>query len=358
MTLLLPTASHAYWVKATGEAEIIDDDISQARHQAIHDAQRNALAQGGIYLTSEQQLSKGVVTKDAIKTVIQGKINDTRITSEKQSAKQYKVVIEAHIAAADGMCPANRAPKKNIVMTDLLYQGRLSSANAKLLTWLPALSEKWSQHMAQSDYFYPHYNTREGAILGNQAFSPLPPSLPPSAMITDYQYLVAGRIVKQFDKKIAPQSQSLFSRLKKPFRKKVPHVQIEWAVYDSLSRQRIAVEQVAIPVTDDNERLQQPLNKMLADLERTLGCQATMARISDIDKTSIRFPLGAMHNVNQGSSFHYLISRQGFDHNNQPYTRLTPGKVMVDVKEVYPSYSIGTLSHPIAIQPGDVISSD
>lgn len=109
--LLFTTNANAQWFQATASASIINNDIEQAREQAIKKAVKDALLFSGGTISSLQQVNQGVLVGNQLKLNASGEIKALEIISEEQEGLQLKVGINVNIVPPKQICLGSQFPK-------------------------------------------------------------------------------------------------------------------------------------------------------------------------------------------------------------------------------------------------------
>lgn len=109
--LLITINANAQWFQATASAPIINNDIEQAREQAIKKAVKNALLFSGGSITSLQQVNQGVLVSNQLKLNASGEIKALDIISEEEDEQQLSVVINVDIVSPKQRCLGSQFPK-------------------------------------------------------------------------------------------------------------------------------------------------------------------------------------------------------------------------------------------------------
>jgi len=115
LLLLLSTNVHAQWFQATANAVIVNDDIDQAREQAIKKAVKDALLFSGGAISSLQQIDQGVLLKNSLALNSSGEIKALEIIKETKTDNLISVSIKVNIVAQLEQCFGRKFPKSMIV---------------------------------------------------------------------------------------------------------------------------------------------------------------------------------------------------------------------------------------------------
>ncbi|MBY5992921.1 flagellar assembly protein T N-terminal domain-containing protein [Ferrimonas balearica] len=142
-TLLLSPSALAGWVTVHGQAQIINDNLDQARERAIDRALSQALMQSGAQLDYQQRSQNGVLMEEELHWQAQAEVESMELLSERRSGNHYKVELRVLLqSTALGECqgPAGRVaisvPRAQVRYREQLVPGglyELDGAFARLL---------------------------------------------------------------------------------------------------------------------------------------------------------------------------------------------------------------------------------
>ncbi|MBY6017360.1 flagella assembly protein FlgT [Halomonas denitrificans] len=130
--LLLSPAAHAGYIELNGQAQIINDDIEDARRRAIDRALSNAVMNAGAQLDYQQHSRNGVLVDEQLSMESQATVESMEILSERRSGSQYHVALRVRLASDTlGECrgPAGRVsvsvPRAQVRYREQLVPGGL-----------------------------------------------------------------------------------------------------------------------------------------------------------------------------------------------------------------------------------------
>lgn len=105
----------AQWFQATANSAIINNDIEQAREQAIKKAVKDALLFSGGAISSLQQVNQGVLIENKLMLNSGGEIKSLNIIEETQKNQLLTVTIKVNIVAKEEQCIGSQFPKSMVV---------------------------------------------------------------------------------------------------------------------------------------------------------------------------------------------------------------------------------------------------
>jgi hypothetical protein len=115
ISLLISCNLQAQWFQTTASAAIINNNIEQAREQAIKKAVKDALLFSGGAISSLHQVNQGVLVENKLILNSSGEIKGLHITEEKQTGSMLTVSVKVNIMAEDEKCFGNEFAKSVIV---------------------------------------------------------------------------------------------------------------------------------------------------------------------------------------------------------------------------------------------------
>ena len=115
-TLLLTSAiSNAQWYESKGTAYIVNNDRESARSEAMENALKKALLVAGASVSSAQQVVNGLLTQDELNIRASGTVNSIELVEESYQDDMLKVTIRADIFPQGQQCFAADFKKSMLV---------------------------------------------------------------------------------------------------------------------------------------------------------------------------------------------------------------------------------------------------
>ncbi|WP_299668680.1 flagellar assembly protein T N-terminal domain-containing protein [uncultured Psychromonas sp.] len=105
----------AQWFQATANSTIINNDIEQAREQAIKKAVKDALLFSGGAISSLQQVNQGVLVENKLMLNSSGEIKGLNIIEETEKNQLLTVTLKVNIVAKEQQCIGSQFPKSMVV---------------------------------------------------------------------------------------------------------------------------------------------------------------------------------------------------------------------------------------------------
>lgn len=346
-------AAVAGWYTARGSAPIIDDNIAQARRNAIDDALRNAALQAGADISIEQVIENGTLLDDKLRVTARSPIRRMTVVEESENGRVVTVLVKALINddnIAD--CYAGNI-KKTILpfvfryqdpdaslsaaglsdfdtyLSDLVYSG---VAQSPALTVLPADRQRLLIHQGSSG---PDYNLQR--------------TLDSISRRTQAQFIIVGNINSlaksdtanyEFTKMFYNPTRTIRFNIQvfdvysgRMLVSKDYHGDAEW----NLSNQRFTLRSDKFNTSEYGQRVQQLAKYAIADIVSKLRCQIPVARVVQVNDTTIRINLGENANISKGMKFN-LIHRTDFqDRHNMTYFQNSTTEALYKVVDVSPT---------------------
>ncbi len=110
-TLLYASLSYAQWFETEGTAQIKNGDVALARTKAIEDALRQAMLESGSFITSEQEISNGAISKDNFSLSSSNDVKQYTLVSQSQKDNFLTVRIRVFIDNQFNLCLGEAYPK-------------------------------------------------------------------------------------------------------------------------------------------------------------------------------------------------------------------------------------------------------
>ncbi|MCJ8300171.1 MAG: flagellar assembly protein T N-terminal domain-containing protein, partial [Pseudomonadales bacterium] len=101
--------SAAVTVQATGQALIVNGDLSSARSIAINRARQQAALQANAFISTQQHLKQGVITQDQLSITSLANVGRTQVLSETVKSNILSVLISVDIVSRNQCSNGNAA---------------------------------------------------------------------------------------------------------------------------------------------------------------------------------------------------------------------------------------------------------
>ncbi|MGS0729619.1 flagellar assembly protein T N-terminal domain-containing protein, partial [Shewanella sp. 0m-11] len=97
MSSVVTLPAQAKWITASGQAKITDNNVTQARENAIHQAVSYATLQSGARFSSQQTVSNGQLINDTFAMAHQAQSQNVELISERIENNEITVNVRIDI---------------------------------------------------------------------------------------------------------------------------------------------------------------------------------------------------------------------------------------------------------------------
>lgn len=347
--LLLSSNIHAQWFQASANATIINDDIEQAREQAIKKAVKDALLFSGGAISSLQQVNQGVLVENKLVLNSGGEIKSLNIIKEIQKDKILTVSIKVDIVASEQQCIGSKFPK-SIVVSRFAMNVPQQTVDGQIYDLHKKVSETLFKQLSLSPSLfnirrYVDTPLKLGEKYNNRNLSNTLSSI--SAQ-TDSQFLIYGEIN---DLSVSFESKNSLSYwISNPDR----HFYMTVYLYDAFQGQLLFSKQYRQKTTwqygkeeqaDLNSKQfweyqygQAILNSLVeanTDISQKIQCIAPKARVVAVNSNSVQINLGEKNGLQQGTIIELSYSNNFKDQFGIERQSATIAAQAMKVLEVY-----------------------
>ena len=119
-SLLLFNEAFAAWYETEGSAKIQNGDVVQARTKAIEEALRQAMLESGAFVSTNQNMTNGILDDDELTIASNNNFNQYTLVSEKREKGYLTVKIRLYIDSDPKQCIGMNY-KKNILPVLFTY---------------------------------------------------------------------------------------------------------------------------------------------------------------------------------------------------------------------------------------------
>lgn len=325
----------AAWYTARGSAPIIDDNVAQARRNAVDDALRNAALQAGADVSIEQVLENGTLLNEKMQVRAHTPIRSLRVIEEQESGKAVSVLVKVLIddSAAKHDCYAGNI-KKTVLPFLIRYEDPDASLSAAGMDDFHVyLSNLIYSAIAQSPSLtiLPTDPTR--LLISRSASGPdysLQRTLDGISRRTQAQFVIIGSINSLAKSKVG--NNTFTKMIYNPTRT----IRFNIKVFDVYSGRQLLSKEYAgdaewtlnntfelrsdlFATSDYGQRVQQLAKYAIADIVSVLRCQTPYARVVQVGDNSIRINLGSNDNITTGMKFSLIHRTDYRDRHDMPY---------------------------------------
>lgn len=387
------SAATAEVLRAEGQS-VITGDLETARQNAINDALRRAALQAGGQVQSHTQVSNGRVVRDDMHLQASARVDNVRVLHESHKGGVYHVLVEAGVNSAPASCNA-RGYHKSVLFTGFNRERPQSATVGGLHNVDSTLPEELARRL------YPAHDTlvqtQTRLQLASNArflddYYQQAHSLQQAASRHHTQYVVTGTVldmsmhdtdayyrqnsITRAGHKLVSGVTGMAGRHDGDIRNR--HFALRVVLHDGLSgealfdktyttdgvwnaryRENTGFASPRFWNTHYGERVDDLLETVVAELGEKLDCQPFMAEVRvDRKDTGAYVMAGANHGIKVGDSLKVMAhSRAPFTHlgrHSSAYplaeapARLETSEAQMVVTQVYPTYSVGTFTAPLA----------
>jgi len=320
----LSLLSHAQWYEVEGQAYISDGDKKAARTLAMENALKKALLVAGASVSSVQQVVNGLVTQDELSIRASGTVNSIDIIDENYTGDYVNVTIRADIFPQQKQCFAANY-KKSIVITQakILHREQANVGELyKLDKVLPELlNKKIAKHSRFIDAHLVAKNktnfSRLNRSFENEEIKEMTMEL---GHMFDSQYVLYseindlsfGRSILN-DWKIWQEAEYeryftttlyLYNSVNGEFVfSKAYNNRAPW---NYAKRARIDINSHEFWQSPYGNMIDRTIESAIIDIDESVMCQQTRAKILQVNGTQIMINLGKQHGVQIGDEFSLL----------------------------------------------------
>lgn len=365
LVLLLHAApSTAAWYEATGQAQVKQGGLAQARHVAINDALRRAALFAGADVNSTQQVLNGVLQHSILDVQSQHQVSQVQLMSETQSGNLLTVVIRANIEAnsAVAACVTEQYQKPLVLSQirlaareDAIY-GQLFSLDKAVTNQLhyqlqeqtpAAITAVLSHSNSLAELKYPY--TEQLFQQGSQYVI--------SATIND---LSLGESTHHFWQKASKQRFfALDVVLYDLFEQSVVFQQeyrteSTWPYKDNTTPASHSQAFWQLPY---GQKIEQLLVAVAQDLQQQLQCKPLLTSITQVRNNQVFFNIGKLHGLKVGDTLQLTQVKR--DPAQPQLKQLTPSDINLVVRQVSDQHAMAEPEQPMLlqhIQAADIVS--
>lgn len=384
------TQAEAKWLEATGQANVVHQDLVSARRAAIRDAVQQLSLQAGADVSSFQQMTDGAISADNLRVSSNGTVQDINILKEEVKGNLLFLTIQADVLIEDKSCRSNTSNGylRSAAMTSFYLEDPQAAAFGGLYNIGQTLPADLSRRLGSAQ------KVKVLDASGFQVYtSPktIPTSVTEEGSLTTaitasnqlgVQYVISGVIrdismarpdlvrTKSYFGQVKDKMEYGDSRFERRFQIDIyVHDGFSGALvysqrYETLGNWTVPLEEktgfgsAAFWRSDYGQQVNKVFDNIVDDLHSTLGCQPFMARVTRTDGNNIYIDAGADAGLRPGDTLNLYRSSTFYDANQNAYTELENVKMVITLKRVQPFFSRGAIAtepDKLGIQQGDVV---
>lgn len=372
-SLLLINEAFATWYETEGSAKIQNGDVVQARTKAIEEALRQAMLESGAFVSTNQNITNGILDDDELTIASNNNFNQYTLVSEKREKGYLTVKIRLYIDSDPKQCIGMNY-KKNILPVLFTYaNNQHQETQTGLNGFNKSLTLKFQQFLSSTNELnvIPYYNQNLGIDLANHSHrnsNHMMQSIDQLAINKDAQYIVFGVIR---DINLHPSTLNWFS---KAMGNKEREFSLEIFVYDTITKEILFSNNYKTKAQwdiDENntntdseyfwqseygENILEKLTSAAKSVSHTLVCKKPVGRILKVENNSqYHINLGKINNIKQGNRFLIEHSNNFNDKNGIRRFQKNQAKTPMVVTDVYNNTAV---LKPITQSNGNVQIND
>ena len=372
-SLLLINEAFAVWYETEGSAKIQNGDVVQARTKAIEEALRQAMLESGAFVSTNQNMTNGILDDDELTIASNNNFNQYTLVSEKREKGYLTVKIRLYIDSDPKQCIGMNY-KKNILPVLFTYaNNQHQETQTGLNGFNKSLTLKFQQFLSSTNELnvIPYYNQNLGIDLANHSHrnsNHMMQSIDQLAINKDAQYIVFGVIR---DINLHPSTLNWFS---KAMGNKEREFSLEIFVYDTITKEILFSNNYKTKAQwdiDENntntdseyfwqseygENILEKLTSAAKSVSHTLVCKKPVGRILKVENNSqYHINLGKINNIKQGNRFLIEHSNNFNDKNGIRRFQKNQAKTPMVVTDVYNNTAV---LKPITQSNGNVQIND
>lgn len=357
--LLFSQVSLAKWYHTTGVAPIKNNDIEQARSQAVADAIKQALMYSGASLSSVQTLTNGVLTQNQLVVESHGQVKHIQLVEEQQINGQLNVQVQLDILTEENQCPSAKLTNHvALTHTALLHpdqarNGQIFDIPRAYIEQLNALMAQADLHAKATPYFKQAINV---ASFFTQQYQYSQPLLASIGKNSNSQYILLSQIS---DISLGEQLNSQYAFWQKDAHQRF--FNIEFILFDSLTLEKIwqKAYQTHAPwefkktaKVDVNSGVfwQSKYGRAITELSETLmyelnnqlRCLPTHGVIEGISNGQVIVNLGKANGLKKGQRVTLAHSNDFINYHQQRFVNRVTTLQQLEIQQVYQHSAVAT----------------
>ncbi|CAM3896106.1 flagellar assembly protein T N-terminal domain-containing protein [Rheinheimera salexigens] len=351
---LFAAPSKAVWYEATGQAQIKQGDLAQARHFAINDALSRAALFAGADVNSTQQVLNGVLQSSTLDVNSQHQVSQLQLMTETQSGNVLTVVIRADIEPKATTACATGQYQKPL----LLSQIRLAAREDAIYGQLFSLDKDATSQL--------HYHLQDLTTAVTTTV------LSHSTMLDELKYPYTDQLFRQGAQYIVSATIKDLSLGDKSHHfwqsaRKQRFFALDVVLYD-LFEQSVVFQQEyrtesTWPYKDNStpashsqafwqlpygQKIDQVLTAVAQDLQQQLQCKPLLTSITQVSNNQVFFNIGKQHGLKVGDKLQLIQVKR---HPAQPQIKqLTHSDIQLVVRQVSEQHAMAEPEQHTLIQ--------
>lgn len=357
----------AQWYTGEGQAYITDGNIQEARELAIRDALLSVMYQGGASVNAVRVVNQGVLEKHKLSVRTKGEVHDMRLLKEAIVDDTLIVTVSADIST-NQCAPDNYA--KTLFIGPLQLQKREHGQLGGIYRVPEELTRRLFYRFKENSQFIDvrHLRTRQIAFDDSYDNDMERQMLSVANDISnqyDVQYVLFGKI----------SDMSSFNETETEllvFDTDVKHrnYQVRLYVIDGIKgvtvfrknysgraqwpfdvTMKLDVTGNIFWTSEYGKLIDNLLEESVVDIQKTLGCEQSIATVKNIYNDKIMINLGQVNGINRGDTFKLIRQKYIYEQpNNRMQEIFNPSEIEFSVTHVQSDRSILTTTNETGME--------
>ena len=392
LTFGLVHSAFALTVQATGQAVVVNGDLTSARNIAITRAKQQAALQASAFISTQQHLEQGVMVQDNLSIKSLASVGRSKVISENISSNILSVVISVKINSHN-KCANGKSAKG--------YRKRVAIAAFPMINPRQAqigrLRNIESSIASELTHRLSNQANIEALNAGNLMLQPDPSTaasaqLPQGTLTTvlqqtrqlRVQYVVSGvvRDISMLTPSVFRQKNYFIDKYNKYdylSSKYMRAFEVDMFVHDGLTgslisqksfrtaglwgnndRQKFGFASSPFWQLDYGKQVKSELDNMADEITASLRCNSFSVEITRANENKLWLKAGHAAGIKSGDKFDVYRKSTFYDYQQNPTIELTQTSLVLTLKKVQANSAEGTVNGfagPSNIQAGDVLIS-
>ncbi|QYJ79863.1 flagellar assembly protein FlgT [Shewanella acanthi] len=361
---LFAIPAKAEWVNASGDATIINGNVTQAREEAINQAVSYATLNTGIQISSEQQTTNGNLTQNNFSINRNAQAISIQLVSERIEGNRIYVSLRLDLNDdPTQQCPAGQL-KAAILIPQAQIKDRAQLRYGQLSGFEEVISEKLGNSIdGYSSTSFSHIHAKERLDI-TQALVDIRGYRLPSWLseITDSQYILLPQII---DISTEPVTRTFMG-----WWDEAPHRQFQFklSLYHGISGEEVWSKSYSTSapwefaenaiVTPNSNRFWNSaygrhisliMQEATRDIDSTLNCRPLLGQVVSRQGDRIILNLGRKHGIRVNDKFQVVLQQNLPDRLNEMRAVASKSRATVQIEQVSEESATAVLTDQNAV---------
>ncbi|MCH1931862.1 flagellar assembly protein FlgT [Shewanella sp. A25] len=361
---LFAIPAKAEWVNASGDATIINGNVTQAREEAINQAVSYATLNTGIQISSEQQTTNGNLTQNNFSINRNAQAISIQLVSERIEGNRIYVSLRLDLNDdPTQQCPAGQL-KAAILIPQAQIKDRAQLRYGQLSGFEEVISEKLGNSIdGYSSTSFSHIHAKERLDI-TQALVDIRGYRLPSWLseITDSQYILLPQII---DISTEPVTRTFMG-----WWDEAPHRQFQFklSLYHGISGEEVwsksystsapwefAENAIVTPNSNSfwnsayGRHISLIMQEATRDIDSTLNCRPLLGQVVSRQGDRIILNLGRKHGIRVNDKFQVVLQQNLPDRLNEMRAVASKSRATVQIEQVSEESATAVLADQNAV---------